>query len=78
MMESAQDRSDSDPTVHVRRLRKGCQQAEAAVRAVMVVHFEVTAHPTAAWVWRQLIEATPWDTIPINRQVRSVAFSSAT
>jgi hypothetical protein len=22
-----------------------------------LVHFEVTAHPTAAWVWRQLIEA---------------------
>jgi hypothetical protein len=24
-----------------------------------LVHFAVTAHPTAAWVWRQLIEATP-------------------
>ena len=29
-----------------------------------LVHFEVTAHPTAAWVWRQLIEATPWDRKP--------------
>jgi transposase InsO family protein len=29
-----------------------------------LVHFEVTAHPTAAWVWRQLIEATPWDHRP--------------
>lgn len=29
-----------------------------------LIHFEVTAHPTAAWVWRQLIEATPWDRIP--------------
>ncbi|HUY24741.1 MAG TPA: hypothetical protein VMV09_05490 [Candidatus Saccharimonadales bacterium] len=28
------------------------------------VHFEVTAHPTAARVWRQLIEATPWDRKP--------------
>jgi hypothetical protein len=28
------------------------------------VHFEVTAHPTAAWVWRQLIEATPWNRKP--------------
>jgi transposase InsO family protein len=29
-----------------------------------LVHFEVTAHPTAAWVWRQLIEATPWSRKP--------------
>jgi putative transposase len=25
-----------------------------------LIHVAVTAHPTAAWVWRQLIEATPW------------------
>jgi hypothetical protein len=25
-----------------------------------LVHVRVTAHPTAAWVWCQLIEATPW------------------
>ena len=25
-----------------------------------LVHLAVTAHPTAAWVWQQLIEATPW------------------
>lgn len=25
-----------------------------------LVHFNVTAHPTAEWVWRQLIAATPW------------------
>src|SRR5438093_165167 len=25
-----------------------------------LVHVNVTANPTAAWVWRQLIEATPW------------------
>src|SRR6266851_1948341 len=29
-----------------------------------LVHFDVTAHPTAAWVWRQLTEATPWDCKP--------------
>jgi hypothetical protein len=23
-------------------------------------HFNVTRHPTAGWIWRQLIEATPW------------------
>ena len=25
-----------------------------------IVHFNVTAHPTAPWLWRQLLEATPW------------------
>jgi putative transposase len=25
-----------------------------------LVHVNMTANPTAAWVWRQLIEATPW------------------
>jgi putative transposase len=29
-----------------------------------LVHFEVTGHPTAAWVWRQLIEATAWNSKP--------------
>jgi transposase InsO family protein len=29
-----------------------------------LVHLNVTAHPTAAWVWRQLIEATPWGRSP--------------
>jgi transposase InsO family protein len=29
-----------------------------------LVHYRVTAHPTAAWVWRQLVEATPWDRRP--------------
>jgi putative transposase len=28
------------------------------------LHIDVTAHPTAAWVWRQMIEATPWDQHP--------------
>src|SRR5918911_1521610 len=27
-----------------------------------LVHVNVTANPTAAWVWRQVIEATPWAT----------------
>jgi hypothetical protein len=26
--------------------------------------FSVTSHPTAAWVWRQMIEATPWGQHP--------------
>ena len=25
-----------------------------------LVHVNVTAHPTAAWVWRQVVEATAW------------------
>jgi transposase InsO family protein len=29
-----------------------------------LVHVNVTANPTAAWVWRQLIEATPWGRKP--------------
>jgi hypothetical protein len=29
-----------------------------------LVHCRVTAHPTAAWVWRQLVEATPWNRRP--------------
>ena len=29
-----------------------------------LVHVNVTANPTAAWVWRQLIEATPWGNTP--------------
>ena len=29
-----------------------------------LVHLNVTANPTAAWVWRQLIAATPWGRVP--------------
>ena len=29
-----------------------------------LVHFNVTANPTAAWVWRQLLEATAWGRKP--------------
>ena len=29
-----------------------------------VMYVNVTAHPTAEWVWRQLIGATPWGTGP--------------
>ena len=29
-----------------------------------IEHWDVTAHPTADWVWRQIIEATPWNTRP--------------
>jgi putative transposase len=29
-----------------------------------LIHFQVTAHPSAAWVWRQLIEATAWGRRP--------------
>jgi putative transposase len=29
-----------------------------------IEHVNVTAHPTAVWVWRQLIEATPWGRHP--------------
>jgi putative transposase len=29
-----------------------------------LVHLAVTAHPSAAWVWRQLVEATAWGRRP--------------
>ena len=29
-----------------------------------LLHFNVTSHPTAAWVWRQLVEATAWGRRP--------------
>jgi transposase InsO family protein len=29
-----------------------------------LVHVAVTAHPTAAWIWRQLVEATAWGRRP--------------
>jgi hypothetical protein len=29
-----------------------------------LIHFNMTASPTAAWVWQQLIEATPWGREP--------------
>ena len=29
-----------------------------------IVHWNVTAHPTAPWVWRQIVQATPWGTSP--------------
>src|ERR671925_188306 len=29
-----------------------------------LMHVNVTANPTAAWIWRQVIEATPWDCKP--------------
>jgi putative transposase len=29
-----------------------------------LMHWNVTQHPTAPWVWRQLINATPWNSAP--------------
>lgn len=29
-----------------------------------ILHFNVTRHPTAPWIWRQLLEATPWGEQP--------------
>ena len=31
----------------------------------VLVHVNVTASPTAAWVWRQLLEAAPWGRTPL-------------
>ena len=29
-----------------------------------LIHHAVTAHPTAEWIARQMVEAFPWDTTP--------------
>src|SRR5918911_4320425 len=29
-----------------------------------LIHVNVTSSPTAAWVWRQVIQATPWGRVP--------------
>ncbi len=29
-----------------------------------LIHFNVTGSPTAAWIWHQLLEATPWGRQP--------------
>ena len=29
-----------------------------------IVHLNVTRHPTASWIWRQLLQATPWGALP--------------
>jgi transposase InsO family protein len=29
-----------------------------------IVHVNVTQHPTARWIWRQVVEATPWAARP--------------
>ena len=29
-----------------------------------IIHFNVTAHPTAAWTAQQIVEAFPWDRAP--------------
>lgn len=35
-----------------------------------LVHVSVTANPTSAWMWRQLIEATPWGQKPRHHLLR--------
>jgi transposase InsO family protein len=29
-----------------------------------LLHVRVTAHPTAAWIWQQMVNATPWGRTP--------------
>jgi transposase InsO family protein len=29
-----------------------------------IVHVNVTRHPTAQWIWQQVVEATPWGARP--------------
>src|SRR5579859_3553019 len=62
MMEPTKDRSDNDLTVSGRRLRKRCLQAEAAMRAAMVVVVDELCQdpPQVALVdGNQVVEALP-------------------
>jgi transposase InsO family protein len=46
------------------RLWPEWQRALAFVQPRRVVHFHITAHPTAQWTAQQVIEAFPWDEAP--------------
>jgi hypothetical protein len=43
-----------------------------------LVYFQVTAHPTAAWVWRPHIKATPWGRQPPYLPEIATASTAAT
>ncbi len=40
-----------------------------------LIHANVTSSPTAAWVWRQLVEATPWGDLPGSSSGTATAFT---
>jgi hypothetical protein len=43
-----------------------------------LVHFKVTSNPTAAWIWQQVVEATPWDGGPTTSFTTVTPFTGAT
>ena len=43
-----------------------------------LVHFKVTSNPTAAWIWQQVVEATPWDAGPTTSFMTATPFTGAT
>jgi transposase InsO family protein len=49
------------PTIHFRMLFVFIVLSHARRQ---VIHFNVTAHPTAEWTARQINEAFPWDAVP--------------
>ncbi|MDQ3699707.1 MAG: integrase core domain-containing protein [Chloroflexota bacterium] len=51
-------------TVHTATLRTLYVLLFIAHDRRQLLHVNVTAHPTAAWVWRQLIDATAWGRRP--------------
>jgi len=51
-------------TVQTRTLKVGYVLVVITHGRREVVHVNVTAHPTAAWVWRQVVEATAWGLRP--------------
>ena len=57
MMATDRRPSDTYLTDQVIELRAGNGIGE---KYPNTVHVNITAHPTAEWVWRQLLAATPW------------------
>ena len=43
-----------------------------------IVHWSVTVHPTAPWVWSQIIEATPWSAGPCSSSETATGATTVT
>ena len=76
MMEPAENRSDSDQAVAGLRLRSGCSQVEAAVRAIIVVVVDKLGQDPAEVTladWNHVVEAFPADCPypPFRNRVRA-------
>ena len=61
------DFADRDQARETHRPSIDCvDHTDIAQGRTELMHRAVTAHPTAAWVWRRLVEATPWGRRPTH------------